>query len=119
MPVRVPTWFKPAFWGAVVGIVVIWILGFTWWGWVLGSTAERLAKERADAAVVSLLTPICIERFMQQPDAMTKLTELQKTSAWQQSQFVEKGGWATAPGSTTPHVAVARACADQLSKTKS
>ena len=118
MPVRVPPWFKPAFWGAVVGIVVIWILGFTWWGWVLGSTAERLAKERTDAAVVVLLTPTCVERFMQQPEAMTKLTEFQKTAAWQQSQLVEKGGWATAPGSTTPNVAVARACAEQLTKTK-
>jgi hypothetical protein len=31
---------------------------------------------------------------------------------------VEKGGWATAPGSTTPHTAVARACAERLMKTK-
>jgi len=118
MAVRVPTWFKPAFWGAVVGIVVIWILGFTWWGWVLGSTAERMASERADAAVVPLLIPICVERFMQQPDAKKKLTELQATSGWQQSEFVEKGGWATAPGSNTPNSAVARACAEQLTKTK-
>ncbi|MBI3319202.1 MAG: hypothetical protein HYZ89_01255 [Candidatus Omnitrophica bacterium] len=106
------------YWGAVVGIVVIWILGFTWWGWVLGSTAERMAKERADVAVVSLLTPIFVERFMQQPEAMMKLTEFQKTAAWQQSQFVEKGGWATAPGSNTPHSGGARACAEQLTKTE-
>jgi len=118
MRVRAPTWVKPAFWGAVVGIAVIWILGFTWWGWVVGSTAERMARERADAAVVPLLIPICVERFMQQPDAKTKLTELQKTSAWQQSEFVEKGGWATAPGSNTPNSAVARACAEQLTKAK-
>jgi hypothetical protein len=77
-----------------------------------------MARERADAAVVALLAPICVERFMQQPDAMTKLTEFQKTSTWQQSQFLEKGGWATAPGSNTPNSAAARACAEQLTKPK-
>jgi hypothetical protein len=118
MAVRVPPWCKPAIWGAVVGIVVVWILGFAWWGWVLSSTAEHMAKERADAAVIALLTPVCVERFMQQPEAMAKLTEFQQIAVWQRSQFVEKGGWATAPGSTTPHGKVARACAEQLTKTK-
>jgi hypothetical protein len=115
---RVPQWFKPAFWGAVIGAVGIMIVGFSWWGWTLGSTAESMAKERAQAAVVSTLTPICVESFMQQPDAAVKLAELRKTSSWSQSQFVEKGGWATLTGSKTPNSAVARACADELTKAK-
>jgi hypothetical protein len=115
---RVPQWVKPGVWGAIIGAVTIMIVGFAWWGWTLGSTAESLAKERADAAVVALLTPLCVERFLTQPDAMTKLAEFQRIAAWQQSQAVEKGGWATAPGSTTPHAAVARACTERLMKTK-
>jgi len=115
---RAPQWFKPAFWGAVIGAVGIMIIGFSWWGWVLGSTAETMARERADAAVVAALTPICVENFLKQPDAAVKLADLQKTSSWQQSQYVEKGGWATAAGSKAPNTAVARACADQLTKTK-
>jgi hypothetical protein len=115
---RVPQWVKPAFWGAVVGAVGIMIVGFSWWGWVSGSTAERMAKEQADTAVTATLTPLCVERFMAQADAVLKLSELQKTSSWQQSQFVEKGGWATLAGSKTPNSAVARACADTLVKTK-
>jgi hypothetical protein len=115
---KVPPWCKPAFWGIVVGALGIMILGFSWWGWVLGSTAERLAKDRADGAVTAVLVPICVERFMAQTDAAVKLDAFQKGASWQQSQVIEKGGWATAAGSTTPNAAVAKACAQQLVKIK-
>ena len=111
-------WIKPAFWGAVVGAVAMMIIGFAWWGWMLGSTAERMANERAQAAVVEALTPLCVANFMQQADATVKLAELQKTSTWQQSQFIEKGGWATMTGSSTPNSAVASACVHALTKTQ-
>jgi hypothetical protein len=94
------------------------IIGFSWWGWTLGSTAETMARERADAAVTATLTPLCVASFLGQPDATGKLAEFQKTASWSQSQFIEKGGWATLAGSKTPNSAVARACADQLTKTK-
>jgi hypothetical protein len=115
---RVPQWIKPGVWGAVIGAVAIMIIGFAWWGWTLSSMAERMATERASTAVVALFTPICVESFMKQPDAMAKLTEFHQTAAWRQMEFIEKGGWATASGSATPHSAVARACADQLVRTK-
>jgi hypothetical protein len=114
----VPQWMKPAFWGVVVGVVGIMIVGFGWGGWVLGSTAERMAKDRADGAVTAVLVPICVERFMGQADAAVKLAEFQKGASWQQSQVIEKGGWATAAGSTDPNTAVARACAQQLANRK-
>jgi hypothetical protein len=115
---KVPPWFKPAFWGVVVGAVGIMIIGFSWWGWVLGSTAERMAKERADGAVTAVLVPICVERFMAQADATAKLAEFQRRVAWQQSQLIEKGGWATTTGSKDPNAAVARMCAQQLANSK-
>jgi hypothetical protein len=111
---HVPQWLKPAFWGGVVGAVGIMILGFAWGGWVLGSTAERMANARADGAVTAVLVPICVERFMGQADAAARLTEFQKGASWQQRQVIEQGGWATATGSNTPNSAVARACAQQL-----
>jgi len=115
---RVPQWCKPACWGAVLGAVAIMIVGFSWWGWTLGSTAQRMAQERAQAAVVTTLTPLCVASFMQQPDAAVKLAEFQQISSWQQSSFIEKGGWATIDGNSTPNSAVARACADALTKPK-
>jgi hypothetical protein len=94
------------------------ILGFSWWGWVLGSTAERMASERAVEAVTAVLVPICVERFMGQADSAAKLAEFQRSASWQQSQLIEKGGWATATGSNSPNSAVAKACAQQLVKIK-
>jgi hypothetical protein len=115
---HVPQWLKPAFWGVVVGALGIMILGFAWGGWVLGSTAEKMAKDRADGAVTAVLVPICVERFMGQAEAAAKLAAFQKTGSWQQSQLIEKGGWATATGSKDPNAAVARVCAQQLANSK-
>jgi hypothetical protein len=47
MQLRVP-WFKPAAWGVVVGVIGTMIIGFSWMGWTLGSTAERMAVERTN-----------------------------------------------------------------------
>jgi hypothetical protein len=102
----------------VVGALGIMIIGFSWWGWVLGSTAETMARERADGAVTAILVPICVERFMGQADAAAKLAEFQRTVSWQQSQVIEKGGWATVAGSKDPNAAVARLCAQQLANRK-
>ena len=117
MQLHVP-WLKPAVWGAIIGAVITMIVGFSWMGWVLGGTAERLALERANAAVVVALTPSCVSRFMQQPNATGKLKELQTVDSWRQREFVEAGGWATSSGDKTPNSGVASACAEQLVKTK-
>jgi hypothetical protein len=94
---QVPQWVKPGFWGVVIGAIGIMIVGFSWLG--------------------AAFTPICVEKFMTQPDAPVKLTEFQKTSTWRQQELVEKGGWATLPGSKEPNTKVAGACAGQLIKT--
>jgi len=90
------------------------VLGFSIFGWTLGGTAERMAKERAQFAVVDVLAPICVERFQQQADAKAKLTEFNKASPWDRRLIIERGGWATAPGTDIPNSAVATACAERL-----
>jgi hypothetical protein len=109
-------WLKPAVWGVIVGAAGTMIIGFSWLGWTLGSTAERVALERANSAVIVALTPTCVTRFMQQPDAPAKLAELQQTDSWKQRQVIEDGGWATPHGDKTPHSGLASACADALVK---
>ena len=49
MTVQAP-WVKPSAWGVVVGAIGTMIVGFSWLGWTLGGTAERLAVERTTAA---------------------------------------------------------------------
>jgi hypothetical protein len=117
MQLHVP-WLKPAVWGAIIGSVITMIAGFSWMGWVLGGTADRMAEERVNAALVVALTPSCVSRFMQQPNAAVRLKELQAIDTWRQREFVEAGGWATPSGDKAPNSGVARACADQLIKAK-
>lgn len=106
---------KPGIWGAVTGAVAISVIGFSSFGWTLGSTAERMAREQAHTAVVAVLAPICVEKFQHQADAATKLNEFKRVpSWWDRRSIIEKGGWATMPGTDAPSSAVVTACAERL-----
>ena len=59
--------FKPAVWGAVVGAVGIAVVGFSTLGWTLGSTADRMANERAVVAVVAALTQSASQNSKRKP----------------------------------------------------
>lgn len=117
MQLQMP-WLKPGAWGVVVGAVGSMIIGFSWLGWTLGSTAERMAVERTNSAVVTALTPSCVAKFMGQPSASVKLAEFQKIDSWKQQEFIEAGGWATPRGEKAPNAGVANACAAELAKAK-
>jgi hypothetical protein len=107
---------KPALWGAVAGASAISVIGFSSMGWMLGATADRMAADRAQSAVVGVLTPICVEKFQQQVDSAAKLTEFKKAASWDQRALIEKGGWATTPGAEKSNSAVASACAEKLGR---
>ena len=116
---RQPMWLKPGVWGAVIGAVGMMIVGFSWMGWTLNSTTQRVATERADMAVTAALTPFCVSNYMKQPDAAKKLASLRdETSSYSQREIISKGGWATMPGNTEPSSGVADACAIALLSTK-
>ena len=105
--------------GIAVGAVATMVVGFYWGGWVTGGTASKLAEQRADSAVVTALTPICVEKFQQTGDAIANLAALKQiTSNWEQGNFIEKGGWATRPGASSPDYQLARACAEKLIQAK-
>lgn len=113
---NVPIETKPAFWGVAGGAAALAIVGFTWGGWVTGGKAEAVSLQRANNAVVGALAPVCVDRFQHATDAAATLTVLKKVDSWSQGEFVEKGGWATLPGSNSPEqvTAVAKACAQLL-----
>jgi hypothetical protein len=114
---KLPSQTKPFLWGAAAGGVALAIAGFNWGGWVTGGTAERLAEQRANAATVTALTPICVAQFQQSANASASLAALQATQGWEQAGYIGKGGWATMPGGTgEPNRDVAAACAEALGK---
>jgi hypothetical protein len=43
------------------------------------------------------------------------MVEFKKVNSWMQDSYIEKGGWATFPGMTSPDRGVAQACANLLS----
>jgi alpha/beta superfamily hydrolase len=95
------------------------VIGFSWGGWMTSGTADKLAAEQANTAVLAALTPICVEKFLQNNDAKANLAVLQKISSnWEQGQYLEKGGWATPPGGTSSDYKLARACAEKLAQAK-
>ena len=49
--------------GAAAGAVAIMFVGFYWGGWSLGSTADKMAKERSELAVIAALAPVCADKF--------------------------------------------------------
>jgi hypothetical protein len=116
LAMNLPVETKPVFWGVVGGAIAAAIVGFSWGGWVTGGKAEADATQRANAAVVLALAPVCVERFQRAPDVSGNLAALKKVDSWSQGEFVEKGGWATAPGAKAPDQlsAVAKACATLL-----
>ena len=102
-------------WGAAGGAVALAIVGFTWGGWVTGGNAEAMMLKRSEAAVVAVLTPICIERFQGNANAAANLVALKNISqSWTRRDYVVNGGWATF-GQNRPFD-LANACAEALNK---
>jgi len=108
---------KAALWGAVGGAVALAVLGFTWGGWVTGSSTTAMAEKHANIEVAKVLAPICFLQFNEQPGAEAKLAELKGiTSIYMQASFIEKSGAATMPGSDKMVRGVSQACAELLTK---
>jgi hypothetical protein len=117
---QIPSETKPALWGAAGGAIVLAVVGFTWGGWMTTSTANKLADQQAESAVVAALTPICVDKFQQSGEVIANLAALRKISSnWEQGNFIEKGGWATRPGAASADYILARACAEKLVQAKS
>jgi hypothetical protein len=95
------------------------IVGFNWFsygfGWTLGGTAEKMALQRVDAALVAAYTPVCVEKFVGPADD-AKWEEFAKVESWRRDDYVKKAGLATFPDATEPNNSVAQACAGVLTK---
>ena len=109
---------KHYFLGAVGGAVALAMVTSSWDLMLTPAAAEKLAKTRAATAVAQALAPFCVERFQSQKDASAKLAVLKKQDEYQQADFIEKGGWASIPGSSVPNPDAAKVCAEVLTKAK-
>lgn len=108
-----PEWIKPASWGVVGGAVAAIAIGFTWGGWVTGTTAGQMAADRAKAAVVAAYTPVCVENAKEAGAAQLAL--LKAENSWSRGDFIAKAGW-LGDIAEPYRDAVAEACAPKVVK---
>jgi hypothetical protein len=102
------------FWSMAGAAVLTMFLGFTWGGWVTGGTAAQMAEEAAQNSAAKLAAAVCVERFVNAPDAAAQLAALKETSRWKQRSFVDDGMWTTLAGMDVPVDGAAELCAAQL-----
>ena len=95
--------------GIAVGAIATTVIGFSWGGWSLASTANEMAKQRAEQAVVLAMAPVCANKFRALPDAAAKLTTLSKVEAWKRRDEFPKD-LVTLPGESYPSSALIEAC---------
>ena len=87
--------------GAAAGAVATMVVGFNWGGWSLGSTAAKMAKERSELAVITVLAPVCADKFRALPDAEAKQVALSKAESWKRGDELPKE-LVTLPGESYP-----------------
>jgi hypothetical protein len=114
MELKALTWVQPALYGAACGAIAVSVVGFQWGGWVTGGTAKSMASAQAEARLVSVLTPLCLEVAKSDPEFATKIIELKKASSYSRSDFVVAAGWGTKLATDDINRSVARTCADTL-----
>ena len=104
--------------GAAAGAVATIVVGFSWGGWSLGSTADTMAKARSELAVVAALAPVCADKFRALPDAEAKKVALSKVDSWKRRDEFPKE-LVTLPGASYPSSALVDACYTLLFAPKS
>jgi hypothetical protein len=113
------------FWACAGSVIAATIVGFSWGGWVTGGSAQEMAEDSAAQARQELAAVVCVDRFMAAPDVGVQLAALKGMErSYQQSKFVEDGGWAIVVPASSPTDYTARAdnreaaglCAEELAK---
>ncbi len=111
---QLPTWLKPATFGAGFGAVAVAIAGFSWGGWVTAPKAKLMADDQAQEQLMAALVPICVFNANADPSATGVITEMKDASSYKRSEVLVGTGWATMPGADAPNEKLAKACALEL-----
>ncbi|QDL93260.1 hypothetical protein FDP22_16600 [Paroceanicella profunda] len=111
---NIPVWLKPGIYGAVVGAIVVGVVGFSWGGWVTGGGANKMATEMAHDDVIAALVPVCLDNSRTDIDRVEKLAAIKSASTYKRRDAVMETGWATVPGSEKPNRDLAQACVSVL-----
>ena len=109
-----PEWLRPGLYGAVVGAVVVGVVGFTLGGWVTGGTSNDRAMAMARDDVVASMVPVCLDLARSDPARADKMATIRDASTYRRRDALMEAGWATMPGAETPNRDIAQACLEKL-----
>jgi hypothetical protein len=104
--------------GAAAGAIATIIIGFSWGGWMLGSTAKKLATDETRSAIVAIAAPTCAEHFVNKAND-EKWAEYQKVDTWRRDTYIKEAGYATVTGlvdDSSTKSGIADACVKALNK---
>jgi hypothetical protein len=104
--------------GAAAGAIATIVIGFGWGGWMLGSTAKKLATDETRSAIVTIAAPTCAEHFVDKAND-EKWAEYQKVDTWRRDTYIKEAGYATVAAVANDYStssAIADACVKALNK---
>jgi hypothetical protein len=114
---KFPNSTKPALWSAVGGVIAGMVLMSYGFGYTSPGSAEKVAQQRADGAVVAILAPGCAAKFRMLPDYTAKREALEKAAAYQRSDVIPKE-LTTLPGKSYTDSDLVAACSAEILKEK-
>jgi hypothetical protein len=79
-------------------------------GWLTPGSAREQADTMVIDAVASALTPYCVAKASDDPNAHVVLTQLKESSSYLRRNIVADSGWATPLGSEDPDLRLAQSC---------
>ena len=95
--------------GIAIGAIATMVIGFYWGGWTLASTADQMASQRSETAVVAVIATQCAAKFAALPDAAAKKIALAKANLWKRAEEFPKE-LVTLQGELSPNSALVEAC---------
>lgn len=111
---KFPTWTSTAIWSGLCGAAVMTVLGFSTFGWSTSGSANRMADERASAAVTSAMVPFCVAKAKADTDPAHMAKLKGETSTYTRADIVRSSGWATLAGMSSPDYNLSSACSEKL-----
>ncbi|HCM43526.1 MAG: hypothetical protein UY39_C0003G0020 [Candidatus Kaiserbacteria bacterium GW2011_GWC2_49_12] len=106
---------KSLFWGAVLGAVALFIVGFWGFNWHTEGAANQLAAVAAKGAVMETLASVCVEKFKGDENFEANMAALKaESNPWTRKSIVQNGVWAIPPGGTAADSNTAQLCAEGL-----
>ena len=105
-------------WTAIGAGALTMITGFTYFGWVQGSTAEAMVQDAVDEVRLEFTAANCMQEFFYSEDPVSAQIELKELNSYKREKQVVENGWISPEiaGNKGVEKKAARACVAEILK---